>query len=310
MHTHSNYPLVFNGDGLDRLALRRTDESWLTASVSDPATRFVPMAGEDNLLDAGGAPLLLDAQAAQSLQAITQCTVLLGKYRDHVCFALGLNRDASLPAGAVRSNLRPQFPVLEDDALALLGYARAMVYWHAHNRYCGKCGAQTGSRRAGHELYCTRCSHIVYPRVNPAVIMLVTHGEHCLLGRQPEWAANRFSTLAGFVEPGENLEAALRREIREETGIRVGRMCYLRSQPWPYPASLMLGFRAEAESTEIRCNDGELAEARWFSRADISAGLKAGSLALSLPGSSSHALIRQWFEEAPGFVLAAVTSAR
>lgn len=305
-----NNPLAFTDNSLDRLALRRTDEDWIAARLSDPAIRFVPVAGDDNLLTGDGTPLLLDAQAVKPLSALIQSTILLGDYQSHVCFALGLAQDAPLPADTARSNLRPQFGVLEDDALALLGYARAMTHWHAHNRYCGKCGAPTQSRRTGHELHCTACGHIVYPRVNPAVIMLVTHGERCLLGRQPEWAANRFSTLAGFVEPGENLEAALRREILEETNIRVGRVRYLRSQPWPYPASLMLSFRAEAESAAIHCNDGELAEARWFSRQDIATGLQAGSLALSLPGSSSHALIREWFEEEPGFVLAAAANAR
>ncbi|MGH8293046.1 MAG: NAD(+) diphosphatase [Gammaproteobacteria bacterium] len=310
MHTQKQNPLAFADSGLDRLALRRADENWLKAQLSDLATGFVPVAGDDNLLNAHGAPLILAATEAEALRASAQATVLLGEHRGQVCFALGLAADAPLPAGAVRSNLRPQFGVLEDGALALLGYARAMVHWHGHNRYCGKCGAPTESRRAGHELHCTRCDNILYPRVNPAVIVLVTHGERCLLGRQPEWAANRFSTLAGFVEPGENLEAALRREIREETDIRVGPVRYLRSQPWPYPASLMLGFRAQAESTEIHCNDGELAEARWFSRQDIAAGLRGGGLALSLPGSSSHALIREWFEESPGFVLAAASGKR
>ena len=305
MHIQKQNPLVFADGGLDRLALRRADESWLKARLSDPATRFVPVAGEDNVLEANGTPWLLDPGAAAGLRAATQATVLLGEHDGRAWFALGLAADAPLPAGAVRSNLRPQFGVLADGALALLGYARAMVHWHAYNRYCGKCGAPTASRRAGHELHCTRCGNIIYPRVNPAVIVLVTHGERCLLGRQPEWAANRFSTLAGFVEPGENLEAALRREISEETDIRVGAVRYLRSQPWPYPASLMLSFRAEAESIEIHCNDGELAEARWFSRREIADGLKAGSLSLSLPGSSSHTLIREWFEEFPGFVLTA-----
>ncbi|MDE1984771.1 MAG: NAD(+) diphosphatase [Gammaproteobacteria bacterium] len=308
MQIQNNNPLVFADKGFDRLALRRGDEAWLVAQLSDPATRFVPVAGDDNLLTAHGDPLLLDAPAIKPLAALVQSTILLGDYQGHVCFALGLNQDLTLPAGAVRSNLRPQFGVFEDDALALLGYARAMTHWHAHNRFCGKCGAPTRSQRAGHELRCTACGNIVYPRVNPAVIMLVTHGERCLLGRQPEWVPNRFSTLAGFVEPGENLENALRREILEETNIRVGRVRYLRSQPWPYPASLMLSFRAEAESTGIHCNDGELAEARWFSRQEIATGLQAGSFSLSLPGSSSHALIREWFEEEPGFMLTAVSA--
>lgn len=310
MATQKQNPLVFADSGLDRLVLQRADERWLSANLSDPATRYVPVAGEDNLMTADGAPLLLDVRALEPLSAFIRATILLGHYRGHVCFALGLSQEASLPADAVRTNLRSQFGGLDEDALALLGYARAMTHWHAHNRYCGKCGAPTHSRRAGHELHCMRCGNIFYPRVNPAIITLVTHGDRCLLGRQPEWAANRFSTLAGFVEPGENLETALRREILEETNIRVGRVRYLRSQPWPYPASLMLSFRAEADTTEIRCNDGELAEARWFSRQEMAAGLHSGGLSLSLPGSSSHALIREWFEEVPGFVLAAAAGGR
>ena len=303
MHNHGELPFVFSGPDLDRLAPQRNDAEWLAAQMSDPATRFVPVAGEDNLLNAHGTPLVLDAQAAEPLRKSAQSTVLLGGYRSQVCFALGLALDAPLPLGTVRSNLRPQFGMLEDDALALLGYARAMVHWHALNHYCGECGAPTQSRRSGHELHCSRCSNILYPRVNPAVIVLVTHGERCLLGRQPGWATNRYSTLAGFVEPGESLEASVRREVQEETNIRVACMHYRASQPWPYPASLMLGFRAEAENTDIRCNDGELLEARWFSRADIARGLREASLTLSTPQSISYWLIREWFEEAPGFSL-------
>ncbi|MGH8337563.1 MAG: NAD(+) diphosphatase, partial [Gammaproteobacteria bacterium] len=124
----------------------------------------------------------------------------------------------------------------------------------------------------------------------------------CLLGRQAP--GQRFSTLAGFVEPGESLEAIVRREVREETNIRVSTLHYMASQPWPYPASLMLGFHAVAENTDIHCNDGELLEARWFSRADIIEGLRSNSLALSTPQSISYWLLRDWFEETGEFVLA------
>ncbi len=305
MHNHGELPFVFSGPDLDRLAPQRNDAEWFAVRLTDPATRFVPVCDEDNVLLADGVtPLLLDASAAEVLQTGAQCTVLLGEYRGQTYFALGLSGDTALPGNNFTlTNLRPQFGMLEDDALALLGYARAMVHWHALNHYCGECGAPTQSRRSGHELHCSRCGNILYPRVNPAVIVLVTHGERCLLGRQPGWATNRYSTLAGFVEPGESLEASVRREVQEETNIRVACMHYRASQPWPYPASLMLGFRAEAENTDIRCNDGELLEARWFSRADIARGLREASLTLSTPQSISYWLIREWFEEAPGFSL-------
>ena len=151
------------------------------------------------------------------------------------------------------------------------------------------------SRHAGHELHCTECGNVIYPRINPAVIVLVSHGEHCLLGNQSAATPLRYSTLAGFVEPGEDLETALRREVFEETNIRVGKVQHRYSQPWPYPASLMLGFHAEAINTDIRLNDGELRDARWFTRDDILAELAAGKLALSSRYSISYQLLREWF---------------
>ncbi|MGB9429135.1 MAG: NAD(+) diphosphatase [Gammaproteobacteria bacterium] len=304
MHNHGELPFVFSGPDLDRLAPQRNDAEWLAARLADSTTRFVPVCGDDNVLLADGVtPLLLNSVAAKPLLAAARCTVLMGNYRGQTCFALGLPGDTALPGNNLTlTNLRPQFGVLDHDALALLGYARAMTHWHAHNRYCGKCGAPTESRRAGHELHCSRCGNILYPRVNPAMIVLVTHADRCLLGRPSP--GNRFSTLAGFVEPGENLEATVRREVREETNIRVGAMRYLASQPWPYPASLMLGFRAHAENSDIHCNDGELLEARWFSRADIIEGLRGNRLTLSTPQSISYWLLREWFEETGEFVLA------
>lgn len=298
MNTPNDSLFVFSGPGLDRLAIRRADESWLAEQLSKPTTRFVPLAGEDSLLDTNGAPLFFDAHAIESLRAFTQSTVLLGEYHNQVCFALGLAPDTPLPPGTLRTNLRPQFDVIEDDTLALLGYARTMVHWHNHNRCCGKCGATTESRRAGHELHCTRCSNIIYPRVNPAIITLVTHQEHCLLGHQANWADTHYSTIAGFVEPGEDPEATLRRELWEETNIRVDKLEYRYAQPWPYLASLMLGYRAQAVDTDIRCNDHELLDARWFSRADIVHGLREGTLTLSPSASISHRLIREWFDAA------------
>ncbi|MGH8402989.1 MAG: NAD(+) diphosphatase, partial [Gammaproteobacteria bacterium] len=211
MPDHRELPFVFSGPDLDRLAPQRQDDAWLAAQLNNSATRFVPVFGDNNTLLADGAmPLLLDVTAAKPLLAQALCTVLLGNYRNQTCFALGLPADVKLFANdVILTNLRPQFGVLDHDTLALLGYARAMVHWHLQNRFCGKCGAPTESRRAGHELHCALCSNILYPRVNPAMIVLVTHEDRCLLGRQSP--GNRFSTLAGFVEPGENLEATVRR---------------------------------------------------------------------------------------------------
>ncbi|MGH8307255.1 MAG: NAD(+) diphosphatase [Gammaproteobacteria bacterium] len=297
-------PFVFSDPDLDRLAPQRQNETWLDTQLASQSACFVPIVGEENVLLADGTtPLLFDAKTVEPQIAQAQCTVLLGNYRGRTCFALGLPADVTQPVNdVILTNLRPQFSVLKHDTLALLGYARAMVHWYLRNRYCGKCGGATQSLRAGHELHCTRCGNILYPRVNPAMIVLVTHGDRCLLGRQSP--GKRFSTLAGFVEPGESLEATVRREVREETNICVTSMQYRASQPWPYPASLMLGFHAVAENTDIHCNDGELLEARWFSRADIIEGLRSNSLTLSTPQSISYWLLRDWFEETSEFVLA------
>jgi len=297
-------PFIFSAPDLDRLASHRHDDVQYAAQLADSTTRFVPVCGDQNVLRGDGiTPLILDVISAQSLIAEAHCAVLLGNFQGQTYLALGLSNGIALSGDTLTlTNLRPQFGKLDHGTLTLLGYARAMVHWHLQNRYCGKCGAPTHSRHAGHELHCSRCGNILYPRVNPAIIVLVTREGRCLLGRQ--LSGNRYSTLAGFEEPGESLEASVRREVQEETNIRAACMQYRASQPWPYPASLMLGFHALAENTDIQCNDGELAEARWFSRADIIQGLRNNRLTLSTPQSISYWLLREWFEETGEFTLA------
>lgn len=306
MLNFSELPFVFSGPHLDRLGSHRPHYG--PAQLSDHATRFVPVCGENNVLLADDAtPLLLDMPGARPLLAEALCTVLLGNFQKQLHVAIGLREDCKLPvAKFTLTNLRPQFGVLDHGTLALLGYARAMVHWHLQNRFCGRCGAPMRSHHAGHELHCDRCGNILYPRVNPAIIVLVTHGDRCLLGRKS--SANRYSTLAGFVEPGESLEASVCREVLEETNIGIASMTYYASQPWPYPASLMLGFHAHAETTDIRCNDRELAEARWFSRADIANGLATSDLKLSAQQSIAYALLRDWFDAEGSSLDALLTS--
>jgi NAD+ diphosphatase len=191
--------------------------------------------------------------------------------------------------------------VSADDA-ALLAYGRAMVLWHRRHRHCGHCGARTIAAAGGFALDCSSpaCGERTFPRLDPAIIVLVHRGDHCLLGRQRSWPEGRFSTLAGYVEPGESLEEAVAREVREETDVVVGDCRYLASQPWPFPASLMLGFHASARSSAIRLNDGELAEARWLSREDVGRGV------VTLPPATSIAfhLIARWVEADGGAPLA------
>ena len=295
-------PYVFAGAGLERLGERRRDTAWVAAALAAADTRFVPLHGAHNMITREGdtpRALLLTQAEARPLLAQARCCALLGSLAGQVCFALAVDEKTPLPRGE-QGDLR-QLGVLMDDAeLALLGYARALVHWHLQNLHCGRCGTATDSVQAGFERLCPNCGAQHFPRLDPAIIVLVTHGERCLLGRQAIWPPKRYATLAGFVEPGESLEAAVRREVEEETDVRLGKVMYQASQPWPFPSSLMLGFRAEAATTAIHCKDGELEHAAWFSRDDIVAQVDAGTLLLSPSRSISYRLIRDWFEEQAG----------
>ena len=184
----------------------------------------------------------------------------------------------------------------------LLAFARAMIHWSRAHRYCGRCGSAKLTRQGGHLRLCPiqDCGAQTFPRTDPAVIMLVEDRPErgparCLLGRGRGWPEGRFSTLAGFVEPGETLEAAVAREVREEAGIEVDSVSYMASQPWPFPASIMLGFRARARQTEIHIDPEELAEARWFTAAQLRDHL--AEFPRGAAGSISTWLIEQWLDE-------------
>ena len=194
-------------------------------------------------------------------------------------------------------DLRKVGPLLSHDDGALMAYARGMMHWHLAHRHCGRCGQATAEREAGHIRYCTNadCAAPVFPRTDPAVIMLVHDGDRCLMGRQAVWPPGMHSTLAGFVEPGESLEDAVRREVFEETNVHVGAVHYHSSQPWPFPSSLMLGFVAEASSTDITLNDGELEDARWFSREE----LRSGFPKLPFRVSIARRLVDHWMDISP-----------
>ncbi len=298
---------VFFHFSAERLGARRYDAAWLAATLADPRTLYVPVrGGVSSYLWNDGVPtaLLLDAATAAALKPADFCCVLLGEVRGQPCFALGLDNDVVLP-DARHDDLRSVSALLSDADLALLGYARAMVHWHRQHRYCGNCGSLMQSARAGHERICSNCGTHWFPRIDPAIIVLVTDGERCLLGRQPSWPKGRYSTIAGFVEHGETLEAAVLREVKEETDIEARTPRYQSSQPWPYPSSLMLGFRAEAVSTAIRCNDGELEHAAWFSRDELADSVRKG-LMMPPSRSISYRLIRGWYEEETGRSFAAL----
>ena len=300
---------AFVTHAIDRIHSRRLDSGWLDENQHDPATRFVVIWQDQVLLEEGPAARLLqiDEPQVQGLRNLCPETsvdvVLLGRVDGITYFGLGMG-DSCAPLGdeACRPghflDLRGAALALGPEEGALAAQAKALVHWHRQHRYCGACGAPTESEEAGYQRRCTNesCGLVHVPRVDPASIVLVTDGDRCLLGRQASWSRGRFSNIAGFVEPGESMETAVAREVWEETGIEIRSLQYHSSQPWPFPQSLMIGFTAEAASVDIRLNDGELEDARWFTRAAIRDGLQQGTLGLPSPYSISFHLIEDWFD--------------
>jgi NAD+ diphosphatase len=297
----------FTGAWLDRRSESRGEADWAARALAEPDTRFLVSSGTLHLVrrSPGTAIAFLDNSHPLVLAADPGQLVLLGWYQGTRCVLLEMPGTASdLPAGTEFEELRPLLGELPPADAAVLACARALLVWRSRHRHCGVCGAPTLPRQAGHCLRCTssECGAEFFPRLDPAVIVLVSDGDHVLLGRQPGWAPGRYSALAGFVEPGESLEDAVVREVREETGVHTAAVSYFASQPWPFPSSLMLGFNATGSRTEALQLDGELEDARWFSAPELAAGA-----ARVLPShySISRHLIEAWYLRVTGTPLCA-----
>lgn len=284
---------AFIDGALDRAEHLRSDDAKLAALWPDARVLLLDAEGRA-LADAAG--VLHTSRGARHPDRGADA-VLLGLDGGQAWFALPLLGDGP-DDGLQRIDLRTAaaaWPVRESTAFA---QARAVLHWRARHRYCGACGGALRYQRAGWLGRCMQCDLEHYPRTDPAVIVAVTDGERLLLGRQANWPARRYSTLAGFVEPGETLEQAVVREVFEESAVRVRGCRYLASQPWPFPSSLMLGFVAEAEPDVPRVNDDELEDARWFTRDEVGAALRGDTndagLLLSPKLSISRWLIETW----------------
>ena len=275
----------------NRLGMQRTDAAWLDRRWADPATRVLVVAGT-RLRPADG-----DADWRPSAEVPAGTRVLLGEEAGTTYFACLLDPEHAPGDPEEWVPLRGLLPALaaHPDRAPLLFHAIGLAEWHHATRFCPRCAGTLESRAAGHELRCTRCDRPQFPRSDPAVIMAVVHGEEILLGRQPRWPPDRWSTLAGFCEPGETLEDAVRREVAEEVGIPVGEVTYFGNQPWPLPASLMLGFVAHAESREIDVDGAEIEAARWFSREQFRDAVAAGEMQVPRGVSISSSLLADWY---------------
>ena len=298
-------PNFYAVSALDRLWHKRSDEQWLAAILDRPSTRYVPVWRSKNLVTDEQTPHLAELSSAdlQTLGPIIESLVLLGEKAGKTYIAVELLSNGSNPPAELLNlgrlcDLKKIGPLLESEEAALLAYARAITFWHSRNRYCGVCGSATQSIAAGHIRVCSHehCKQERFPRTDPAIIVLITAEERCLLGRQPAWPDRMYSTIAGFVEPGESLEEAVAREAMEETGVQVDSVHYHSSQPWPFPSSIMLGFTAAAAMQQIKLADQELEAAHWFTREQIEAALREKRLRLPTPISIAYRLIEDWFD--------------
>jgi NAD+ diphosphatase len=299
--------LGYVDDGLDRRSYLRDDPAFLAAETADPAARACLFAGEVPILRRNSpVEAFMPLGAADGLGA--------GGERIYLGHTAGGPRFATSGPAALAEGLRERPDLVVADlrqlavdggvdraALGLLGLAKSMLSWHARHRFCANCGTATVVVIGGWKRVCPACATEHFPRVDPVAIMLVVAGADCLLGRQARFQPGMWSCLAGFIEPGETIEAAVRREVQEEAGIAIGTVHYLGAQPWPFPSSLMIGCRAEALARDITIDQLELEDARWFSRAEARAMLDRthpDGLMTPPPSAIAHHLIRAFVDEA------------
>ncbi|MCW5680839.1 MAG: NAD(+) diphosphatase [Xanthobacteraceae bacterium] len=269
--------LAYSGAPFDRLSEQRGDEALLAKLRGGAGARYYALAGESIVLVKRGDafdPALTPNEAAMLGEPLENA--LLGKENEEGRFCI------SLPPESVEAIKGIGFLAIDLRSIALQGLvspgnlsalatAKALLYWHARHRFCSNCGAPSRVAQAGWRRDCPKCEGQHFPRTDPCVIMLAVRGDNCLLARQSRFPPGMWSALAGFVEPGESLEEAVRRETLEEAGLPSGRVRYFASQPWPFPASLMIGCFVEAQSDTLKIDEVELEAARWVSRAEAEA---------------------------------------
>jgi NAD+ diphosphatase len=285
--------LALSRGTVDRITERRSDTAWLDAAWKNPATRVL-------VVDDGRAPIQFDGDRPELVFTSPQdappgVRFLLGQDEDGTVY-FGVNAP---PEGGKPISLRSIGALLSDRDAGLMTHAVALAYWHSTHTHCPRCGTATVPEPAGDSTRCPKDGTEHFPRTDPAVIMLVTDDEdRCLLGRNATWPERRFSILAGFVDSGESAEQAVIREVHEETGIAVENVRYLGSQPWPMPRSLMLGFSAHAPAgQQIVVNKTEMAEALWFTRAELLRAITAGELSIAPRVSIARRIIEAWYGE-------------
>ena len=298
----------FTSVRLDRLVEYRENPEWVAAAQNSDAARFVPLWHSRSLLaasDEGQIAVYLKPGELAHLDAI-QPPTLLGTDGKRYFFAVSINdiqREEVLARHPEAKFIDLRHASVDMDAkhAGVLAYAKALHYWQHRHIFCGVCGSPNRLQSSGHKLVCSNeeCARQSFPRIDPAIIVLITHEDACLLGRNANWRPKHFSTLAGFVEPGESLEDAVVREVYEEAQIRLNKIRYVSSQPWPFPASSMCGFYAEAESRDCAVGD-ELEEVRWYTVDELDAAVMEDTVRLSPPVSIAFRLLADWYNKQSG----------
>ena len=299
---------IFAGNPLDRCSYRRADAAWLAEKLADPGSLAIALWNGKPLVedakDGGVQIAYLAAGMAKALSEGDERLLFLGLWKETAVFAVDLEGSADPADGPLQGlgrfeDLRAIALTLPATDAGILATAKSMFEWRRKHRHCANCGEISAVAEGGWKRICPACRTQHFPRTDPVVIMLAAKGEKCLLGRQAAWPAGMYSALAGFLEPGESIEEACARELFEEAALKTTSVRYHSTQPWPYPASLMIGLIAEVENDDAVADQVEIDQVRWFTREEARALIRGEVSDAKAPGAVAiaHQLIKAWAEE-------------
>jgi NAD+ diphosphatase len=302
--------LCFTSADFDRQTLKRSDKEWVVNQLNDDRSLFLLFWDNKFFTEADLSIKFVKRVEAEQLDSKELCWSYMGQLEapsdepgyeadSKSVFAAEITHPTSQCTEENWNYLRAVGLLMTANIANLLAYTQGLLKWQSRNNFCSLCASSLVSNQAGHALVCSNieCAKVIFPRTDPAVIVLIYNQDACLLGRAPSWPENMYSCLAGFVETGENLDAAVRREVYEESGLQLKNISYCTSQPWPFPQSLMFGFHAESLSRELTFHDGEIQDARWYNRDELLNAIAIGELHISSSLSISYHLIEDWFNQ-------------